>query len=100
MLDVQLSLSPCAVHQVPQVAVVGPLVQNSVPSPSGYYNLLYELENSYQRSELDLAFTVQPPELEDDSWNDRLSTYLVRRSQRESEKVKDVDTMYLATGVV
>ena len=98
MFDVQLSLSPSPVHQVPQVTVVGPLVQNSVPSTCGYYNLLYELENSYQRSELDLAFTVQPPELEDDSWNDRLSTYLLRRTQRE--KIKDVDTRYLATGVV
>ena len=38
------------------------------------------LMNSYQRSELDLAFTVQPPELEVDSWNERLSTYLVRNS--------------------
>ena len=85
MLDVQLSFSPSPVHQVPQVAVVGALVQNSVPSPSGYYNLLYELEISYQRSELDLAFTVQPPELEVDSWNERLSTYLARESQTQSD---------------
>ena len=92
-----LFLSPCTVHQVSQVAVVGALVQNSVPAPCGYYNLLYyERENSYQRSELDLAFTVQPPELEDDSWNERLSTYLVRDSQRRVKML----TRYLATGVV
>ena len=44
--------------------------------------------NSYQRSELDSAFTVQPPELEVDSWKERLSTYLVTNGKKWSDMVR------------